>query len=99
MRSPAIALLGVITLTAQEDMPRRSDIIVPVNVVIAPTTVTDRDGRFVNGLNVGDFVLTDNDKPQRITQDIVFQPLSVVVAVQANADVEGLLPKNPKIGP
>lgn len=99
MRCPAIALLAVFALSAQDDMPRRSDIIERVEVVIAPTTVTDKDGRFVNGLNVGDFVLTDNDKPQRITQDIVFQPLSVVVAVQSSADVEGLLPKIQKIGP
>jgi VWFA-related protein len=102
MRSPAVALLAVLTLSAQsaqDDMPKRSDIVVTTKVVIAPTTVLDRDGRFVNGLHVDDFVLTDNDKPQRITTDVVFQPLSLVVAVQANADVEGLLPKIQKIGP
>jgi VWFA-related protein len=83
----------------QEDMPKRSDIIVTTKIVIAPTTVTDHDGRFVNGLQVGDFTLTDNDRPQRITTDVVFQPLSMIVAVQANAQVEGLLPKIQRIGP
>jgi VWFA-related protein len=99
MKTPAILLAAVLALSAQEDLPKRSDIIVTTKVVIAPTTVTDGDGRFVNGLQVGDFVLTDNDKPQRITQDVVFQPLSLVVAVQSNAQVEGLLPKIQKISP
>lgn len=99
MRVPAILLVAVLSLSAQEDLPRRSDIVVTTKVVIAPTTVTDGDGKFVNGLQVGDFVLTDNEKPQRITQDVVFQPLSMVVAVQANAQVEGILPKLQKIGP
>ena len=99
MRSPAIVVLATLTLSAQEDLPKRSDIVVTTKVVIAPTTVMDHDHRFVNGLHVDDFVLTDNDKLQRITQDVVFQPLSIVVAVQANADVEGILPKIQKIGP
>lgn len=99
MKAPAAILLSVLILSAQEDLPRRSDITVTTKVVIAPTTVTDNDGRFVNGLQVGDFVLTDNDRPQRITADIVFQPISMVVAVQANSQVEGLLPKIQKIGP
>ncbi len=98
MRTPALVLLTVLSLAAQDDLPRRSDIIVPVRVVIAPTTVTGSDGRFANGLHVEDFLLTDNDKPQRITQDHAFQPLSIVVAVQASAGVEGLLPKIQKIG-
>ncbi len=72
---------------------------ITTKVVIAPTTVTDRDGNFINGLHVEDFVLTDNDKSQRITQDVVFEPLSVVVAVQASAGVEAILPKIQKIGP
>lgn len=99
MRVPALILVGVLTLSAQDDLPRRSDIVVTTKVVIAPTTVTDNDGRFINGLQVNDFVLTDNDKPQRITQDVVFQPLSLVVAVQSNAQVEGIIPKLQKIGP
>jgi VWFA-related protein len=96
MRVFAAVLVAVLTLSAQEEMPKIS---VTTKIVVAPTTVTTSDGTFVNGLQVGDFVLTDNDKPQRITQDVVFQPLSLVVAVQANANVEGLLPKIQKIGP
>jgi VWFA-related protein len=99
MRSPALILLAVLTLSAQDDLPKRSDIVVTTKVVIAPTTVTDHTNHFVNGLHVDDFTLSDNDKLQRITQDVVFEPLSIVVAVQANADVEGILPKIQRMGP
>lgn len=98
MRTPAILMLCVLTLLAQDDMPKRSDIVTTVKVVIAPTTVTDREGNFVNGLTVNDFVLYDNEKLQRIEQDITYQPLSMVIAVQANAQVEGVIPKIQKIG-
>jgi VWFA-related protein len=98
MRTPAILMLCVLTLLAQDDMPKRSDIVTTVKVVIAPTTVTDREGNFVNGLTVNDFVLYDNEKLQRIEQDITYQPLSMVIAVQANAQVEGVIPKIRKIG-
>lgn len=101
MRAPAIVLLilllaaAVLTLSAQEDLKFG----VTTRVVIAPTTVIDRDNRFVNGLHVDEFTLTDNDKLQVIKQDVVFQPLSIVVAIQANTDMDGMLPKIKKIGP
>jgi VWFA-related protein len=69
-----------------------------VNIVIAPTSVLDSNGNFVPGLNTTDFRLFDNDKAQKIEQDIAFQPLSVVVAVQANWRMDALLPKIRKIG-
>src|SRR5947209_15226311 len=70
---------------ATPDLPRRSDIVVPVNVVIAPTTVLDKSGNYVNGLSLDDFKLFDNGKPQRITQDIAFEPISLVVGVEASS--------------
>jgi len=69
-----------------------------VNIVIAPTTVLDAQGNYVPGLSTGDFRLYDNDKLQKIERDIAFQPLSVVVAVQANGRVDAILPKIRKIG-
>ncbi|MEO8658426.1 MAG: VWA domain-containing protein [Bryobacteraceae bacterium] len=69
-----------------------------VNIVIAPTTVTDTQGQNVPGLSTADFKLYDNDKLQKIEQDITFQPLSIVVVVQANGKVDGILPKIRKIG-
>ncbi len=81
-----------------EDLPKRSDIIVPVNVVIAPTTVVDRSGNYINGLALDDFRLYDNNKPQRITADIGQEPLSLVVAVQATSMLDKILPKIQHIG-
>jgi VWFA-related protein len=70
-----------------------------VQVVIAPTTVVDSRGKIVNGLKPHEFRLLDNDKVQEIREDIGFQPLSMVIAIQANYDVENVLPKVKKIGP
>ncbi|MDW8355445.1 MAG: VWA domain-containing protein [Bryobacterales bacterium] len=69
-----------------------------VNVVIAPVTVTDRDGNFVSGLEPHHFRLLDNGKPQDIKVDVSFIPISLVVAVQANAAMEEMLPKVQKVG-
>ena len=80
------------------EAPKKSDIVVPVNVVIAPTTVLDKGGNYINGLQLEDFILTDNGKPQRITQDVSFAPMSIVVAVQASANLNDILPKVQRIG-
>lgn len=70
-----------------------------VKVVIAPTTVTDSRGKVVNGLNPHDFRLFDNEKLQAITEDIGFQPLSIVVCIQTSSHMTNALPKIQKIGP
>ncbi|PYT23884.1 MAG: hypothetical protein DMG58_27155 [Acidobacteria bacterium] len=69
-----------------------------VNVVLAPVTVLDRHGDYVSGLQPQDFRLLDNGKEQKIQVDVAFQPISLVIAVQANDHVEGMLPKINKIG-
>lgn len=72
---------------------------VPVRYVLVPTTVLDPDGHgYVNGLSTRDFELLDNGKPQKINSDFSEQPLSVVLAVQANADTEPILPEMRKSG-
>ncbi len=68
-----------------------------VNVVVAPTVVTDKQGRYVLGLKPSDFRLYDNEKLQDIKVDEVFQPLSLVVVVQADTAMEMALPKIKKI--
>lgn len=65
--------------------------------VLVPTTVTDK-GNYVNGLSISDFQLFDNGKLQRIASDFSYQPLSLVLAVQANSEVEAMLPKIKKMG-
>ena len=62
--------------------------------VVVPTTVLDPDGHgYVTGLKAADFEVLDNGKPQKIDAELIEQPLSVVLAVQANSEVEGFLPK------
>jgi VWFA-related protein len=69
-----------------------------VNVVIAPTTVRDHGGNFVNGLQLGDFDLYDNNKLQKISADLRDESLSMVVAVQRSSNLTQALPKIQKIG-
>ena len=79
-----------------EDMAR---FVAYTRQVIAPTTVTDRDGRYVNGIQPHEFKLVDGGKAQKITVESATQPLSLVVCVQANNTVETVLPNIKKIGP
>src|SRR5271166_1246609 len=70
-----------------------------VNVVVAPTTVQGKTGDFIRGLQIQDFEIYDNDRLQKITDDLRDSPFSLVVAVQRSADMAGMLPKIQKIGP
>jgi VWFA-related protein len=69
-----------------------------VQVVLVPTTVTDRAGRIVDGLQPQDFRLLDNDKPQDINRDVTALPLSMVICIQRSYNVEGVLPKINRMG-
>ena len=68
-----VSLCGLLCLTAlpqqtpapQSD-PARIQIRVSVSEVIVPVTVTDDKGRFVSNLDVKDFRVLDEGKPQRI---------------------------------
>lgn len=68
-----------------------------VDVVVAPVVVRDREGDYVHGLQPTDFRLFDNGKEQNIKVDVAFQPISMVIAIQANASVESVLPKIQKV--
>lgn len=70
-----------------------------VTNVVAPTTVLDQDDKIVNGLQPHDFVLKDNDKLQDIKVDVTFQPIDVVLVVQADGVTEEVLPRVKKLGP
>ncbi|HEY4363117.1 MAG TPA: VWA domain-containing protein [Bryobacteraceae bacterium] len=71
---------------------------VTVQVVQAPVTVLDSDGKLVSDLTALDFRLSDNGKPQKITMDLGEHPVSVVVAVQASLNMEKVLPQIRKVG-
>ncbi len=64
-----------------------------VPLVVAPTTVTDSRGRFVDGLTPGDLILYDNNVPQKIQMDWMTYPIDLVVAVQASANSGAVIDK------
>lgn len=66
--------------------------------VIAPTTVTDRNGNYVPNLQPHEFRLFDKGKLQKITIENSTVPMSMVVCIQANNTVESVLPNIRKIG-
>lgn len=67
--------------------------------VLVPTSVLDPDGHgYVNGLTKADFEVFDNDIPQKVLADYSQLPLSVVVAVQANSEIDPVLGKLKKTG-
>jgi VWFA-related protein len=57
-----------------------------VPLVVAPTTVTDSKGRYVDGLTSEDLILYDNNVAQAIQMDWMTYPISLVVAVQTSAN-------------
>ena len=91
----AIFFLTLLPCFAQEKPLIR----VPVRLVIAPTSVTDQQGKFINGLSVSDFTLFDNDIPQQIHEDADFLPISLAVAIETDLTVEGILPRIRELGP
>lgn len=102
VRSVALfALLAPLSMVAQEP-PAANDGtrigVVDVKYVTVPVTVFTKDGDFVNGLLPKEFRVLDNGREQKILQDVDVQPVSLVVVVQANTYMEGILPKIHKIG-
>ncbi len=79
-----------------EETPEQTVIRTTVQYVTTPVWVFDRDGDYVNGLQPSQFRLFDNDKEQQIQVDVSFTPISLVICVQANSHVQGLLPQGPK---
>ena len=76
---PSLALLLFPALLTAQPVIR-----VPVRLIVAPTSVTDRNGNFINGLTASDFQLYDNDVPQQVHEDGDFLPISLAIAIQTN---------------
>ena len=71
---------------------------VTVNNLVAPVLVTDRDHNIIDGLQDHQFRLYDNNIEQNIHVDSAYQPISLVVAIEKSARVEGILPQIRKLG-
>src|SRR6266446_2694108 len=64
-----------------------------VPLVVAPATVTDSKGRYVDGLTAEDLTLYDNSVPQAIQMDWMMYPISLVVAVETSANSGAVIDK------
>jgi VWFA-related protein len=64
-----------------------------VPLVLAPTTVTDSKGHYIDGLTPKDLVLYDNNVPQAIQQDWMTYPIDLVVAVQTSENSGAVIDK------
>ena len=62
-------------------------------LVIAPTTITDSKGHYIDALEPADLVLYDNGVRQPVQVDESFNPISLVVAVQTAANSAAILDK------
>ncbi|HTA42979.1 MAG TPA: VWA domain-containing protein [Bryobacteraceae bacterium] len=69
-----------------------------VPLVIAPASVTDSKGHYVDGLTAQDLILYDNNVPQKIQMDWMAYPISLVVAVQTNDNSGAVIDKLGRIG-
>jgi VWFA-related protein len=69
-----------------------------VPLVVAPTTVRDAKGRLVDGLELKDLILYDNNVPQPAQLDFETYPISLVVAVQASYNSDAVLDKLGRTG-
>jgi len=100
LRIVAVSLLGSFLLAQSRDEPVEvpAPFRVSTNLVVAPVTVFDRGGAYINGIQPEQFHLYDNDKEQNIHVDIAYQPISIVIAIQANSHVQSILPQVQRIG-
>ena len=62
-------------------------------LVVAPTTVTDAKGNYVDGLTPADLILYDNNVPQAIQMDWMIYPIDLVVAIQTSSNSGAVIDK------
>jgi VWFA-related protein len=88
----------LLAFSAPAQEPEQPKFGVSVHYVVAPTIVVDRQGHYIDNLRTNEFRLLDNGKVQTINVDRAYHPISMVVAIQANSAMEGMLPKIRKVG-
>jgi VWFA-related protein len=92
------AQFGNLLLTALLLGQSAPPIRVPVRLVVAPTLVLSPTGQVISGLDADKFNLLDNGRSQQFRLDVEPEPLSVVIAIQANNAVSDYLPFVAKTG-
>jgi VWFA-related protein len=96
-----VCTAGLMMAQTPQTAPKPGDdakFAISTHSVLVPVSVRERNGDVVNGLTPYDFEVYDNNKPQKITEDITSHPISLVLAIQANSSVEHFLPKIDKLG-
>src|ERR1700733_6223147 len=61
---------------------------ISVTNIVAPVLVPYRAGNIIDGLPPHQFHLFDNKKEQNIQVDVAFEPISLVVAIEASERVD-----------
>lgn len=84
------ASLLIAPIFAQDDQVLK----LKTDLVTVETTVTDKDGNFIRNLKPEDFVVYEDDQPQRLDffeaneQAAMTRPLAVVVAIDASGSIK-----------
>jgi VWFA-related protein len=78
--------------------PGRAQFKATSSLVLAPTTITTPDGKFVDGLQARDLTLFDNNVPQQIQVEEAINPLSLIVALQTSANASPVIDKLGDLG-
>ncbi len=82
-----------------EISPSGEPIVIHVPNIVAPALVFDRDGNIMNNLQPSQFHLYDNGREQDIHVDTEYQPISLVIAIEASIRDDAALKQIHKIGP
>src|SRR5438105_12009359 len=64
-----------------------------VPLVVAPTSVKDAEGHYVDGLTPEDLILYDNNVPQAMQMDWMMYPSSLVLAVETSSNSGAVIDK------
>ncbi len=95
-------MVGIVTLaTVAALMAQEPSFRTTVPVVLVPVAVTDKVGRYVDGLEAADFEVLEDGHVMSIQMDAsgtAANPLAVVIAIQANATGAAALKKVAKTG-
>ena len=96
----AQAPAGPIVVDSNAPIPKEpATIKVRTLLVNTPVTVRNEKGEMVNNLEEGDFRITDNGVPQKITHfNLGGDPISLVVVVEMSARTAPILPQIRKSG-
>ena len=70
----------------------------PVTNILVPVKVFDENKNFLTGVRGDQFHLIDNGKEQHVHVDESIIPISMVIAIQCNSEVDQILPKVNRIG-